>query len=184
MNSYQILYKEKIIWAVNLSGDNAVDQITSLTEQGYKIFSRIVQAVTESDAIRQFNTLHKPAKNSGDVTMRNILCYRTNKLQRLPFLAYTIASYIVTLVSVLLLTLVAHESDLDYSMVLLVPIFIGLIWFISGLSIARWKNCGHKTWHYIVLTLCCTVLDFYFLGAANTLLTLYMLFRPQSHKVA
>ncbi|CAM4162562.1 hypothetical protein [Vibrio neonatus] len=184
MNSYQILYKKKIIWAVNLGGNNVVDQITSLTEQGYEIFSRVVQASTESDAIRQFKKLYKPAKDSHDVTMGSIFFFKTNKLQRLPYLAYSIASYIVALVSVLLLAMVAHESDMDYSMFLLIPTFLGLVWFISALSIARWKNCGHKVWQYVVVALIVTLLDLYFLGAMNVLLMLYLFFRPQSKNIA
>ncbi|MDN3716576.1 hypothetical protein [Vibrio breoganii] len=47
MNSYQILYKKNVVLAVNLGNANASEEIKSLNEQGFKIFSRIIQAVSE-----------------------------------------------------------------------------------------------------------------------------------------
>ncbi len=82
-----------------------------------------------------------------------------------------------------MLTQQASNSDGGGALFLLFPILIALFWFSIGLSVARWKNCGHKDWYYAVALVVTMLIDTFLMGVASTVLWLYLLFNPQSKNI-
>ncbi|PMG84558.1 hypothetical protein BCU83_04635 [Vibrio breoganii] len=183
MNSYQILYKKNVVLAVNLGNANASEEIKSLNEQGFKIFSRIIQAVSEDRAVAIYRAENQSTHSEHDVSIKNVFLFKTNRLRRLPYLGYSFSSFIVAALSVLMLNQQASNSDGGGALFLLFPILIALFWFSIGLSVARWKNCGHKGWYYAVALVVTMLIDTFLMGVASTVLWLYLLFNPQSKNI-
>ncbi|CAM3104051.1 hypothetical protein [Vibrio rarus] len=120
---------------------------------------------------------------SNDVTIKNIFLFRTNQLQRLPYLGYSLVSFLFAILGCVIL-IEAIELGSNCAIILLMfPLLLAVVWFGGGLSIARWKNCGHKAWLYGLAAVVTMLLDLYFKGVASSLLWLYLLLRPQSKKI-
>lgn len=183
MNSYQILYKKNVVLAVNLGNANASEEIKSLNEQGFKIFSRIIQAVSEDRAVAIYRAENQSTHSEHAVSIKNVFLFKTNRLQRLAYLGYSFASFIVGFLCIFMIVSSMDESNGGGAVFLLFPVLIGLGWFSVGLSVARWKNCGHKGWYYAIALVVTMLIDTFLLGIASSLLWLYLLFNPQSKNI-
>ncbi|WP_261836473.1 hypothetical protein [Vibrio ishigakensis] len=178
MNSYQILYKNSVVLAVDLGSSNASEEIQSYSQQGFKIFSRIIQAASEEKAISIFKAENLSSNSNESVSVKSIFLFRTNKLQRLAYLGYSAASIATVIVLMMLVT-----SMGDSALVVMIPLFFGFIWFGLGLSVARWKNCGHNGWLYLLALVVTMLLDTFMMGIAGIILWLYLIFAPQAKSV-
>lgn len=178
MNSYQILYKNSEVLAVDLGSANASEEIRSYSEQGFKIFSRIVQAASEEKAISIFKAENLNSTSNESVSIKSIFLFKTNKLQRLAYLGYSAASIAAVMLLMMLLTSIG-----DTGFVVLLPLGFGFLWFGLGLSVARWKNCGHNGWLYLLAVVITVLLDTFMMGVAGIILWLYLIFAPQAKSV-
>ncbi|OBT13269.1 hypothetical protein A9264_14265 [Vibrio sp. UCD-FRSSP16_10] len=184
MNSYQILCKSQVVLAVNLGNDNATEEIASLIEQGFVAFSRVIQAVSEERALAIYRAENPTAINSPEANIKNIFFFKTNQLQRLAYVGYSLASFLFVAVCLVILFEIVNGSANGSLMILAFPVLIAAVWFGGGLSIARWKNCGNRGWVYCVVALVAMLMDIYLMGLASTLLWLYLIFWPQSKNLS
>lgn len=183
MNSYQILYKNDVVLAVNLSNDNASEEIKSLSEQGFKVFVRIIQAVSEEKAIAIYRAENVSSHSDHELNIKHIFLFKTNRLRRLPYLGYSFVTFVVSVFSIMLVMTMTMSHGQEPLMFLIFPMLLVMFWFGVGLCVARWKNCGHKGWYYPIALVLTMVLDLFLLGFAGMLLWLYLIFNPESNKI-
>ncbi len=183
MNSYQVLHKNDIFFAVDINQDTSSEEIKSLCNQGFKIYDQVIEAASEEKAVQIFQAVDSQGYSDRPFNLKNTLLFRTNELGRWAFLAVTIILLIPYV-----LTYIFLIGSLDYSantlvVGLLFSALLLLSWYTIGVQVARWKNCGNNGWYYMLALLLIGIVSLFLSSIANLIFFLYLLFAPEKNKL-
>ncbi|MCQ1059598.1 hypothetical protein LRP52_43135 [Photobacterium sp. ZSDE20] len=183
MNAYQILMKNGVYVAVNLMEETASTEISTLSKQGFNIHSDVIEATTKELALDIFKANISPSTKRVEFSIKSALLFKTNGLQRLPYLGYSVLCFVLVIVALFVLFAGIDSLAEGFLVLLAVVSFFILTWFGLSLSVARWKNCGNKGWYYAIALIITLVLDTLLMGVAGFVLWLYLLFNPQDSSI-
>ncbi|KLV02334.1 hypothetical protein ABT56_21520 [Photobacterium aquae] len=192
MARFKILYKDDVVLTVNMDDEFCIEEIKSLQEQGFIPIDNEINASSSQSAISDFYSSFPKMYSDNPLTITNVLLFRTNKMQRLAYLGYSI----IATVFMFIFCTVAIKRIYDYAqyshygsddigfgaILLFLLLFFINFWVLIAIAISRWKNCGNSGWTYLLALVGVFIADYYLMGSAITILNIYLLLVPQDIK--